>query len=95
MTRAERPDAGPARPRLAGTVLADTGLAGTGQLTRLALRRDRIALPASVYVIVAAVAGTAYTFKKLYPPAAGRAALAATGEGNPALRFLDGRLYGD
>jgi len=75
--------------------LADTGLAGTGQLTRLALRRDKIALVATVYVIVALVAGTAYTFKKLYPTAAGRAALAATGEGNPALRFLYGRLYGD
>jgi ABC-2 type transport system permease protein len=72
----------------------DAGLAGTGQLTRLALRRDRIALPAGVYVIVAAVAGTAQAFKKLYPTAAGRAALAATGEGNPALRFLYGRLYG-
>jgi ABC-2 type transport system permease protein len=79
---------------LAGPGLAGTGLAGTGQLTGLALRRDRIALPASVYVILAAVAGTAYTFKKLYPTAAGRAALAATGEGNPALRFLYGRLYG-
>jgi ABC-2 type transport system permease protein len=75
--------------------LGRAGLAGTGQLTRLALRRDRIALVATVYVIVALVAGTAYTFKKLYPTAAGRAALAASGEGNPALRFLYGRLYTD
>jgi ABC-2 type transport system permease protein len=74
---------------------ADARLAGTGELTRLALRRDRIALPACVYLIVALVAGTAYTFKKLYPTAAGRAALAATGEANPALRFLYGRLDGD
>ena len=74
---------------------AGAALAGTGQLARLALRRDRIALPASVYVIVVAVAGTAYTFKKLYPTAAGRAALAAAGEGNAALRFLYGRLNGD
>jgi ABC-2 type transport system permease protein len=72
-----------------------TGLTGTGLLARLAFRRDRIALPASVYVIVALVAGTAYTFKKLYPTAAGRAALAASGEANPALRFLYGRLDGD
>ncbi len=77
----------PSRP---GVVLA--GVAGTGELTRLALRRDRIALPASIYVIVALVAGTAYSFKKLYPTAAGRAALAATGEGKPARRFLSGRL---
>ncbi len=69
---------------------AGTGLTGTGELARLAARRDRIALAASVYVITAGVAGTAYTFKKLYPTAAGRAALAATGGGNPALRFLYG-----
>ena len=73
---------------------AGTGLTGTGELARLAVRRDRIALAASVYVITAAVAGTAWTFKKLYPTAAGRAALAATGGSNPALRFLYGRLSG-
>lgn len=72
-----------------------TALTGTGELTRLAVRRDRIALPAAVYVIVALVAGTAYSFGKLYPTQAGRAALAATGESNPALRFLYGRLDGD
>jgi ABC-2 type transport system permease protein len=71
-----------------------TGLTGTAELARLAVRRDRIGLAASVYVIVAAVAGTAYTFKKLYPTAAGRAALAAAGGSNPALRFLYGRLDG-
>jgi len=70
------------------------GLAGTGELARLAFRRDRIALPAGVYVITALVAGTAYTFRKLYPTAAGRAALAATGGANPALRFLYGRIDG-
>ena len=72
-----------------------TGVTGTGELTRLAVRRDRIALPAGVYVITALVAGTAYTFGKLYPTAAGRAAFAATGGSNPALRFLYGRLFGD
>jgi ABC-2 type transport system permease protein len=79
-----------ARPRP-----AVTGLIGTGQLSRLAFRRDRIGLAAGVYVIVVAVTGTAYTFKKLYPTAAGRAALAATGGSNPALRFLYGRIDGD
>jgi ABC-2 type transport system permease protein len=72
-----------------------TGLTGTGALTRLAVRRDRTGLPAGLYVIVAAVAGTAYTFTKLYPTAAGRAALASAGGSNPALRFLYGRLDGD
>ena len=70
------------------------GLTGTRELARLAVRRDRIGLAAAVYVITAAVAGTAYTFKKLYPTEAGRAALAAAGESNPALRFLYGRLFG-
>ena len=81
--------------RAAWTPRAGGALAGTGELTRLAMRRDRIALPAAVYVIVALVAGTAYSFRKLYPTQAGRAALAATGESNPALRFLYGRLDGD
>jgi polyether ionophore transport system permease protein len=81
--------------RAAWTPRAGGALAGTGELTRLAVRRDRIALPAAVYVIVALVAGTAYSFRKLYPTEAGRAALAATGESNPALRFLYGRLDGD
>ena len=73
---------------------AAPGLTGTGDLTRLAVRRDRIGLAAGIYVIVAAVTGTAYAFKKLYPTEAGRAALAATGGSNPALRFLYGRLDG-
>jgi len=71
------------------------GLTGTGELARLAFRRDRLALPAAVYVIAVLVAGTAETFKRLYPTAAGRAALAATGASNPALRFLYSRIYGD
>jgi len=62
-------------------------------LTRLALRRDRIILPAWVYVITALVAGTAYTFKQVYTPAA-RAQLRIGGGHNPALEFLYGRLYG-
>ena len=69
------------------------GLAGTGVLARLALRRDRIMLPAWVYVITALVAGTAYTFKKVYTPAA-RAQLWVGGGRNPALLFLYGKLYG-
>jgi ABC-2 type transport system permease protein len=73
---------------------ATTAVTGTGELVRLAVRRDRIGLAASVYVIIVGVAGTAYTLKRLYPTAAGRAALAASAGGNPALRFLYGRLDG-
>jgi ABC-2 type transport system permease protein len=83
-----------ARPGLAGPGRAGSGLAGTGALTRLAFRRDRIMLPAWVYLITVLVATTAYTFKKLYPTAAARAQLVVTGGGNPALRFLYGRLNG-
>ncbi len=70
-------------------------LTGTAALARLALRRDRIMLPAWVYVVVVGVAANAYTFTKLYKTASSRAALAASGNDNPALLFLYGRLNGD
>jgi ABC-2 type transport system permease protein len=70
-------------------------LTGTAALAKLALRRDRIMLPAWVYVVVIGVASNAYTFAKLYKTASSRAALASSGESNPALLFLYGRLNGD
>ena len=70
-------------------------LAGTGALARLAFRRDRIMLPAWVYVITAAIASNSYSLNKLYPTAASRAELATSGGRNPALVFLYGRLWGD
>ena len=73
---------------------AGSGLAGTRALTKLAFRRDRIMLPAWVYLITVLVTTTAYSLKKLYPTAAARAQLVAAGGGNPALRFLYGRLNG-
>ncbi len=69
-------------------------LTGTRDLVELALRRDRIMLPAWVYVVVAGVSVNAYAFGRLYRTAAQRAALVASGEGNPALLFLYGRLNG-
>ncbi len=69
-------------------------LTGTRALSKLALRRDRIMLPAWVYVVVIGVAASAYTFNKLYKTASSRAALVASGESNPALLFLYGRLNG-
>jgi ABC-2 type transport system permease protein len=75
--------------------LAGTPLAGTGALARLAFRRDRIMLPAWVYVITAAIASNSYSLGKLYPTAAARAALAASGGRNPALVFLYGRFWGE
>ena len=72
-----------------------TTLAGTGALAKLAFRRDRIMLPAWVYVITAAIASNSYSLNKLYPTAAARSGLAVSGGRNPALVFLYGRLWGD
>ena len=79
----------------AGTVLTGTVFAGTGALARLAFRRDRIMLPAWVYVITALIASNSFSLGKLYPTAADRAQLAASGGHNPALVFLYGRFWGD
>jgi ABC-2 type transport system permease protein len=70
-------------------------LTGTGELAKLSLRRDRIMLPAWLYVVIIGVAANAYTFSKLYKTASSRAALVASGQSNPALLFLYGRLNGD
>ncbi|MGD0683558.1 MAG: ABC transporter permease [Streptosporangiaceae bacterium] len=69
-------------------------LAGTSALARLAARRDRIMLPAWIYVLTALVAGTAYSFRKLYPTVAGREQFAAVAARNPALLSLYGPLSG-
>ena len=71
-----------------------SALTGTLALAKLALRRDRIMLPAWVYLVVVGVSTTAYTFTRLYKTPSSRAALAASGESNPALLFLYGRLNG-
>jgi ABC-2 type transport system permease protein len=67
---------------------------GTGQLARLAVRRDRIMLPAWVYVLTAIAASGAYALHNLYPAAAGRAQFAASAGNNPSLTFLYGQLHG-
>lgn len=70
-------------------------LTGAGALAKLALRRDRIMLPAWLYVVIIGVSSNAYAFVKLYQTTSDRAALVASGESNPALLFLYGRLNGD
>jgi ABC-2 type transport system permease protein len=67
--------------------------AGTGILTRLAFRSDRLMLPAWVYVLTALIAGQAYSFKTLFKTAASREHFAATAGANPAFGFLYGKLY--
>ena len=81
-------------PKVTGA-FAGGPLTGAGILAKLALRRDRIMLPAWVYVVVIGVASSAYTFAHLYKTASSRAALVASGESNPALLFLYGRLNGN
>ena len=71
-----------------------TGFAGTGQLSRLAFRRDCVVLPACVFGIAALLAITARDLQVLYPTAASRLAVATRASANPALRFLLGRLNG-
>lgn len=55
-----------------------TSLAGTGALTRLALRRDRIMMAAWIYALTAVGYASAAATKKLYPTDASRLALAST-----------------
>jgi polyether ionophore transport system permease protein len=74
--------------------LTVASVTGTTALAKLALRRDRIMLPAWLYVVIIGVCANAYTFVKLYKTASSRAALVASGQGNPALLFLYGRLNG-
>src|SRR5215469_4021255 len=81
------------RTRAAGHLTTTT--AGTGALAHLALRRDRIMLPAWIYIVLIGVCSNAYTFEKLYKTPEQRAALVATGRENPALLFLYGRLFAD
>ncbi|GAA5129039.1 ABC transporter permease [Haloechinothrix salitolerans] len=70
-----------------------TALAGTGQLTRLALRRDRFLLPAWLLVLSVLPAGVANAYEQLYPTAAMREPLAATVGANPALAVLLGPAF--
>ncbi|MGN6792429.1 MAG: ABC transporter permease [Streptosporangiaceae bacterium] len=70
-------------------------LTGTRALAKLAARRDRMMLIAWIYVLTALVAGTAYSFKKLFPTPAGRAEFALSAGHNPALLSLYGPLYGN
>jgi ABC-2 type transport system permease protein len=69
-------------------------LAGSAELGKLAVRRDRVMLPVWIYVLTAVMAGTAYSFKKLYTTPASRAAVAASTSHNAALLALAGPIFG-
>ncbi|BDH09091.1 ABC transporter permease [Streptomyces hygroscopicus] len=70
-------------------------LAGTGALLRLALRRDRVLIPAWVLTLGPAVAAMGSSFEAVYDTAAQRAALAASMNGNGSMRALYGPVFGD
>ncbi|GHH69428.1 ABC transporter membrane-spanning protein [Streptomyces sulfonofaciens] len=70
-------------------------LAGTGALLRLALRRDRVMLPAWVLIVGGVVATGSGALKTLYGTAAERAELARSMTANSSLRSLYGPVFSD
>lgn len=68
-------------------------LHGTGALLRLALRRDRVTVPAWVLSLAAVTAGTAASISAFYGTPAERTALAASMSANGSLRALYGQVY--
>ncbi len=69
-------------------------LAGALALARLAARRDRIMLPAWIYVLTLLMVSTGYNFKTFYKTPASRESVAAGIIHNPAALALAGPLYG-
>lgn len=72
----------------------DSSFAGFGELTRFAIRRDRVMLPVWVYALTAIAGSGGYGLRALYSTAADRAALTATVGQDEALHFLYGQLHG-
>ncbi|WP_282771805.1 ABC transporter permease [Saccharomonospora viridis] len=68
-------------------------LSGTGQLIRLALRRDRLVLPLWIVVVVLLTTAGAGAYEQLYPDPAERAALTAGMANNPSITLLLGPAY--
>ncbi|HEY0409510.1 MAG TPA: ABC transporter permease, partial [Candidatus Dormibacteraeota bacterium] len=70
-----------------------SSLAGTGALVRLALRRDRVMIPAWVLVLLSLVTSTASAFRSLYPTPESRLQFAGGILHSPTLVALYGPLY--
>jgi ABC-2 type transport system permease protein len=87
---AGRPDAG-REPASSGR---DNSLAGSRELARFGLHRDRVLLPVWIYALTAIAASGGYGIKFVYKTAAARAQLAASVRADPALSFLYGQLHG-
>src|SRR5260370_40982394 len=84
----------PTAPPAGGTRREAGALAGVGELTRLAFRRDRVTLAGWVYVLLAISVSAGWGVKFVYKTTASRAAIAATVRTDPALAFLYGQLHG-
>ncbi|HEY6796719.1 MAG TPA: ABC transporter permease [Kineosporiaceae bacterium] len=67
-------------------------LTGTGPMTRLALRRDRVLIPVWLAVFVGMAGSTASSTLTLYPDIVSRRGIATTINGNPAMLALYGRI---
>jgi ABC-2 type transport system permease protein len=78
-----------APPRPAGP------LAGARELTKLAIRRDRIMLPIWIYLLLAIAGSGGFALKKIYSTAAERATLIRSIGHDQALSFLYGQLHGN
>jgi ABC-2 type transport system permease protein len=70
-----------------------TALTGTGQLVRLALRRDRIMLPVWTLILFVTGASGAASLADLYPTVQSRVQAAAANNGTPAIVAMYGRVY--
>jgi polyether ionophore transport system permease protein len=79
-----------AAARPAGLAPAGTELTGTGILTRLALRRDRIMIVSWVYVLAAFAYVSVVSTKRLYPTAASLQAFAESAGADRVTRAIYG-----
>lgn len=70
-------------------------LAGTGALLRLALRRDRVLIPAWVLALGVSVAAMGSSFEALYDTVAQRVELVGSMNSNGSMRALYGPVFGD
>ncbi|GAB3460236.1 ABC transporter permease [Actinophytocola sediminis] len=82
----------PAPARVATTGQRD-GLAGTGALLRLALRRDRILAPLWILLFVVTAAGSASASQGLFPTLESRVRAASAVNDTPATLALYGRVF--
>ncbi|HEY9291591.1 MAG TPA: ABC transporter permease [Microlunatus sp.] len=69
------------------------GLAGTGSLIRLALRRDRVVLPVSIVIFTAIAVGSAQASIAVFPTVQSRITAAESVNHAPALVAMYGRVY--